>query len=111
MQVRQSKHDAICSHLVYQNESLIIHDLQRDPRFAHLPELLHNRIRFYAGVALRNSDGIALGSFCVLDREPQSMTEDDMNLLKGLAADLMQTLSNEKLRREKLEALQQSRDS
>lgn len=111
MQVRQSKHDAICSHLVYQNESLIIHDLQRDPRFAHLPELLHNRIRFYAGVALRNSDGIALGSFCVLDREPQSMTEDDMNLLKGLAADLMQTLSNEKLRREKLEALQSSGDS
>ncbi|MGE8654033.1 MAG: hypothetical protein ACN6NV_09855 [Acinetobacter gandensis] len=47
----------------------------------------------------------------MLDREPQSMTEDDMNLLKGLAADLMQTLSNEKLRREKLEALQQSRDS
>ncbi|WP_257225848.1 MULTISPECIES: AI-2E family transporter [unclassified Acinetobacter] len=111
MQVRQSKQDSICSHLVYQNERLIIEDLQRDPRFAHLPELMHNRIRFYAGVALRDRNGVALGSFCVLDRQPNQMTDDDMSLLKGLAADLMNTLSDENVKRKKCEEIQQLNDS
>lgn len=105
MQARQSKHDSICSHLVYQNESLIIEDLQRDPRFAHLPELLHNRIRFYAGVVLRNREGIALGSFCILDRQPKKLSEDDMSLLKGLANDLIKVLSDERTRVKKIQEL------
>lgn len=111
MKARQSKHDSICSHLVYQNENLMIEDLQRDPRFAHLPELLHNRIRFYAGVVLRNSEGTALGSFCILDRQPKKLTEDDMSLLQGLANDLIKVLSDERTRVKKLNELEHLSDS
>ena len=70
-----------------------------------------NRIRFYAGVALRDRNGVALGSFCVLDRQPNQMTDDDMSLLKGLAADLMNTLSDENVKRKKCEEIQQLNDS
>lgn len=111
MHMRQSKQDAVCSHLVYQNENIIIEDLQRDPRFAHLPEFMHNRIRFYAGVVLRNSKGLALGSFCILDRQPKELTENDMSLLKALAEDLMHTIGDENIRRNKLEEIQQLSDS
>ena len=111
MKARQSKHDSICSHLVYQNENLIIEDLQRDPRFAHLPELLHNRIRFYAGVVLRNREGIALGSFCILDRQPKKLSEDDMSLLKGLANDLIKVLSDERTRVKKIQELDNLTDA
>ncbi len=96
------------SHLVYQNESLIISD-QRDPRFAHLPSY-YIIVLDYAGLLYAIVMELPW-KFCVLDREPQSVTEDDMNLLKGLAADLMQTLSNENCAREKLKALRRSEDS
>ncbi|WP_180162520.1 hypothetical protein [Acinetobacter sp. YH12069] len=52
-----------------------------------------------------------MGSFCVLDRQPNQMTDDDMSLLKGLAADLMNTLSDENAKRKKCEEIQQLNDS
>ncbi|MGL3044847.1 GAF domain-containing protein [Acinetobacter pecorum] len=62
--IRQMCKDSVCTHLLYQNEPLVIEDLQRDPRFPHLSELRQQHIRFYAGVPLKDKNGIALGG-CV----------------------------------------------
>ncbi len=107
MQAHLALEDSICTHLVYQNEDLLIEDLQRDPRFAQLSELSGNRIRFYAGVPLRAKNGLALGSFCLLDKRTHELEEDDLALLKELADDLMLTLSNASKKREKIEQINQ----
>jgi len=104
---RQMCKDSVCTHLLYQNEPLVIEDLQRDPRFPHLSELRQQHIRFYAGVPLKDKNGIALGSLCLLDKRPRQMQAEDMILLKALAQDLMATLSNERKKKDKQKQIEQ----
>ena len=104
---RQRCKDSVCTHLLYQNEPLVIEDLQRDPRFPHLSELRQHHIRFYAGVPLKDKNGIAVGSLCLLDKQPRQMQAEDMILLKALAQDLMATLSNERKKKDKQKQIEQ----
>ena len=104
---RQMCKDSVCTHLLYQNEPLVIEDLQRDPRFPHLSELRQHHIRFYAGVPLKDKNGIAVGSLCLLDKQPRQMQAEDMILLKALAQDLMATLSNERKKKDKQKQIEQ----
>lgn len=106
MEVKLPREESICSHLVYQNQELIIEDIERDPRFAQNPELGKNKIRFYAGVPLRTKQGLVIGSLCILDKQVRSLSEDDLVLLKALAQDLLQTLTSPTARQEKLEEIE-----
>jgi GAF domain-containing protein len=99
------REESICTHLVHQNEALIIEDIDRDPRFNHNPELNKNKIKFYAGVPLRNKQGLVLGSLCILDKQIRHMNEEDLVLLNQLAEDLIQTLSNDRAQAQKLEEI------
>lgn len=99
------REESICTHLVHQNEALIIEDIDRDPRFRKNPELNKSKIKFYAGVPLRNKQGLVLGSLCILDQHVRRMSDDDLVLLNELADDLIQTLSNDKAKAQKLEEI------
>src|SRR5690606_20104838 len=105
IEARIPREESICTHLVHQNEALIIEDIDRDPRFTHNPELNRNKIKFYAGVPLRTKQGVVLGSFCVLDKQVRQMSEDDLLLLNQLADDLIQTLTSDKAQTQKLEEI------
>ena len=49
-------------------------------------------IRFYAGAPLRTPEGYAIGTLCVVDREPRELTGDQRGMLQALAAALMTAL-------------------
>ena len=70
----------------------MIEDTLRDPRFADQQEFDHQKVRFYAGVPLRDEDGMVLGSLCVMDNKPRDISAEDLDLLQDMADDLMQTL-------------------
>ena len=80
---------SICGHVVAANDTLIIEDVAKDPRFANNPFLLENGIRFYAGAPLRTSAGTALGSLCVIDLKPRTFSPEDERVLQEMARHLM----------------------
>jgi methylmalonyl-CoA mutase cobalamin-binding subunit len=83
---------SICGHVVSNDEVLIVRDLARDPRFANNPFVKEHGLRFYAGVPLRGPNGFPVGSLCILDIKPRTMTPQERELLKMIAADVMEQI-------------------
>jgi sigma-B regulation protein RsbU (phosphoserine phosphatase) len=49
-------------------------------------------LRFYAGMPLTTVDGHNLGTLCVIDRQPRTVTEEELATLRDLAAVVMDQL-------------------
>ncbi|MBS9479058.1 GGDEF domain-containing protein [Ancylobacter radicis] len=78
---------SVCQHIIASGEPLMSPDLKNDPRFDGHPVVPHLPFRFYAGVPLLVSPGLAVGSLCVLRREPAADTPPfDSAPLEALAA-------------------------
>jgi phosphoribosyl 1,2-cyclic phosphodiesterase len=74
---------AFCAHAILGDRILQVPDALQDPRFADHPAVRGEpRIRFYAGVPLRLSDGSAVGSLCVLDYRPRVLDEEQLAVLR-----------------------------
>ncbi|MCB9683603.1 MAG: PAS domain S-box protein [Alphaproteobacteria bacterium] len=87
---------SFCGHAVASGTTLRVHDARADDRFADNPLVLGEpKIRFYHGVPLI-SGGHALGTLCVLDRQPRVLSEEVERML-ALLAD--QVVSQFELRR------------
>ncbi len=82
----------VCSYVVHDNAPVVVEDIARDPRFANNPRLATDGIRFYAGVPLRDAQGRAFGSFCILDKAPRVLAPNELEVLETIAADIMEHL-------------------
>ncbi|WP_084507665.1 GAF domain-containing hybrid sensor histidine kinase/response regulator [Geminicoccus roseus] len=79
---------AFCAHaLLHPDQPLVVEDATLDPRFAdnHLVTGPLG-VRFYAGVPLRDREGRALGTLCILDQRPRQMQLVELHTLIDLAA-------------------------
>jgi GAF domain-containing protein len=73
---------SICLTTMLQPGTMIVPDLQEDPRFAHNPLVSGEPyLRFYAGAALRAPDEVPLGALCILDYTRCDLTEDQAVIL------------------------------
>ena len=77
--------------MIATDELLVVEDLARDRRFANNPLLRERGLRFYAGVPLR-SNGLPIGSLCILDVKPRQMTERERRLLQIIGEDVMEEI-------------------
>ncbi|WP_137174562.1 GAF domain-containing protein [Massilia sp. HP4] len=78
---------AFCSHTIMQDGAFVVEDADADPRFAANPLVTGEpHIRFYAGYPVLDANDMALGSLCVLDREPRRLRERELRALRELAA-------------------------
>jgi len=86
VQVRETPREvSICSHAIRQEDLFVVPDTLEDPRFRENVLVVGEpRIRFYAGAPLINEDGFALGTLCVVDREPRELDEDQRSALMSL---------------------------
>jgi diguanylate cyclase (GGDEF)-like protein/PAS domain S-box-containing protein len=76
---------SFCTHTIGQPDLFVVEDARLDPRFVANPLVTgHPHIRSYAGAPLRLSDGVAVGTLCVIDREPLRLNPQQRELLRQL---------------------------
>ncbi|MCC5797628.1 MAG: PAS domain-containing protein [Methylophaga sp.] len=76
---------SFCGHTIHSDKPLIVENALNDERFADNPLVLgHPDIRFYAGTALKTTDGLRLGTVCIIDQNPRHFSDKDARLLIDL---------------------------
>ncbi len=89
---------SFCTHAILSEDILVVDDLAADPRFVDNPFVTGDPgLRFYAGAPLLTPSGHILGTLCVLDTTPRTLSERHIRQLEDLAAMVVDELE---LRRE-----------
>ncbi len=88
-----SRDVAFSAHAILQPDIFEVPDTTLDDRFVHNPLVTGEpHIRFYAGTPLRNSDGYAIGTVCVIDRVPRLLTPDQRHSFAALSCQVVNLL-------------------
>lgn len=112
---------AFCHHAIQQPGLMLVEDATLDPRFSDNPMVTGEAgWRFYAGMPIASPEGQALGTLCVLDRIPRTLTPEQKAALRILAVEvnarielrsqrraLEEALRSAQIARERAEALEQ----
>jgi len=85
--IRQTSRDvAFCAHTILGGEMLEIPDVLDDVRFMNNPLVVSDpKIRFYAGIPLRDARGFGLGALCVKDYRPRRLSPSQRLALESLS--------------------------
>jgi diguanylate cyclase (GGDEF)-like protein/PAS domain S-box-containing protein len=88
-----SREISFCTHALELKTTLVVKNTALDERFSANPLVTGEpHIGFYAGVPLCNSDNLAIGTFCVMDRVPREFTQTNLQSLQVLANQAMRLL-------------------
>ncbi len=103
-----SRDASFCAHALVGTDMLIVEDALQDARFAHNAMVVGEPfVRFYAGAPLLTQDGYALGTLCVIDRVPHTLTPMHQKALLSLSRLAVSQLESTRMKRE-LRTLKQS---
>jgi PAS domain S-box-containing protein len=76
---------SFCAEVIQQRELIVVEDTEKDARFSSLHVVKHYpNYRFYAGAPLVSPQGYVLGTVCILDTKPRTLTEKQQTALKEL---------------------------
>jgi PAS domain S-box-containing protein len=77
---------SFCGHAILNADPLVVNDAKEDPRFSDNPLVIGEpNIRFYAGVPLITKEGYGVGTLCVIDQKPGSLSDCQKFSLQTLA--------------------------
>ena len=86
---------AFCAHAIHDHEKLFeVQDTRNDLRFVDNPLVTGDpNIRFYAGIPLLSDNGLPLGTLCVIDQKPKTLSEGQKKSLRALSNQVMNMLN------------------
>jgi len=77
---------SFCGHAILEeNKIFIVEDARKDERFKNNPLVTSMKAIFYAGVPLINPEGYPLGTLCVFDTKPRTLSKKQKLTLVALA--------------------------
>lgn len=93
-----SREVSVCAHAIQEpGHTFIVPNLTKDQRFDQNPLVTApNGLRFYAGTPLVDSNGYALGTLCVIDKEPRVLTPEQQFALETLAKTVVSLMESRK---------------
>ncbi|GAA4975307.1 hypothetical protein GCM10023225_15520 [Kineococcus glutinatus] len=81
-----AREDTFCHHVVNESDLIQVPDTTADVRFKGIPIVKSGpHIRFYAGAPITDAAGHVLGTVCVLDQRPRTLSAVEADVLRGLA--------------------------
>ncbi|WP_339819157.1 histidine kinase dimerization/phosphoacceptor domain -containing protein [Sulfitobacter dubius] len=84
---------SVCSHAILDGDFTEIPDMGADPRTVDNPLYVGDpRVKFYAGAKLVAPNGQPIGTLCVLDTKPRTLTEFQRQALQTLSRHVMMQL-------------------
>jgi len=82
--------ETYCTYTIAEKGIFEIPDTQADSRFSGRPSIDKNLdIRYYAGIPLADKDDVALGTLCILDVIPRSLSVTEKDILQNVAKDVV----------------------
>ncbi|MEU8828104.1 GAF domain-containing protein [Streptomyces sp. NPDC048636] len=78
-----------CPHVVVRRKALVLEDVRDYPRFAGNPVVDEIGIHSYLGAPLIDRTGVALGTICVVDQDPQPWGRQGLEIIKSRAEELV----------------------
>ncbi|MEP7121900.1 MAG: PAS domain S-box protein [Byssovorax sp.] len=97
---------AFCAHAILTPDLFEIPDARLDPRFCDNPFVVGELgVRFYAGAPIELADGSRVGTLCVIDRQPRSLSEEQRFVLRTLAKQTALRLDLRRMERERESSL------
>jgi diguanylate cyclase (GGDEF)-like protein len=81
-----SREISFCGHAILDEEIFIVEDSLTDPRFVDNPLVTDDpNIRFYAGCPIHGPNRQRIGTLCLIDSKPGSLSDDDKEMLRDFA--------------------------
>ena len=77
---------SFCQHVVAAREPVVIADAREDDRVIDNLAIRDLGVIAYLGVPLFSRDGQAIGTLCVIDHEPRIWRQEEIDLVKDVAA-------------------------
>lgn len=89
---------AFCAHAINdKNHPLIVPDSRNDERFFDNPLVTGDpHVIFYTGVPLVSPEGFALGTLCVIDDKPKTLTNSQLESLEALGNQVVRLFEHRK---------------
>jgi len=94
---QMTREESVCQHTIMSDEQLEVADLSRDERFNknyYVDDPFS--LRYYFGVPLKNQQGLNIGALCVLDTKLKTLNPEKIELLKIIAAEIVNRLKTYK---------------
>lgn len=77
---------AFCAHTILEDQLLVVEDMTKDVRFSNHPFVTgEQHVRFYAGAPIISPTGQNLGTICVIDQQPRTLTDAQKRALEILS--------------------------
>jgi GAF domain-containing protein len=89
---------SLCSLAILDNNPTVFEDATKEPCLLNNPLVAGDfGLRFYAGVPLTTREGLNIGTVCIVDKEPRTISSNEIQLLSRFANDVMNELEQRRI--------------